>query len=511
MVDRLWRISSTSGLRVVGASVLAASLLAGCAVGPDYQPPRLPIPTAWAATGSATTPKPPELADWWMRFDDPLLTAIIDEAVKTNLDVRTAKANVREARATYRQSVGSLWPSVDGSGSYTRAKNGSNVSSGGDITVSRAFDQYNAGLDASWEIDLFGANRRSVEAAKYGLDAAEEELRNTLLTLIGDVATNYVSARGYQARIALAKRTAASQRETLGLTETKFREGSASRLDVASAKGQANATEANIPALQTSYAEAVNRLSILTGRAPGALTDRMRTVKPVPSPPLPVATGIPAQTLLNRPDVRVAERQLAQSTAQIGQAQAARFPNVSLTGAISTSGVEVGDLAQNSSISWSFGPSLSVPVFNAGELKAAVDASKAVRDQSYLAYFSTVLTALEDVENATVALSQDQIRRRKLAAAARAYRDAVDLSRTQYRAGASSFLDVLDAERSLYSAEDSLIESRVSIATDYIALNKALGGGWDGTIDTIAPEIAHDDMGPRLAKTILPPLPPIAP
>lgn len=482
--------------------------VAGCAVGPDYRTPLLPVPAQWTRIGSVSTAKPPELSEWWKRLDDPLLDALIAEAVAGNLDVRTAKAKIREARATYRQEVGTLFPSVDGSGSYTRSKNGSNVSSGGDVTVSGAFDQYQAGFDASWEIDLFGANRRSVEAAKYGLDAAEEDLRNTLLTLIGDIAENYVMARGYQARMALAQRTATSQRETADLTRTKFREGTASGLDVANAEGQSSSTEADIPALRSSYAQSVHRLGILLGQAPNAVAGRMKKPQPIPSPPLPVPTGIPAEILLTRPDVRLAERQLAQYTARVGQAEAARYPSVSLTGAISTSGVEIGDLADNSTISWSFGPSLSVPVFNAGQLKAAVDAAKAVRDQYYLTYFSSVLTALEDVENAVVALAQDRIRRQKLASSVASYRKAASLSQSLYRTGASSFLEVLDAERSLYSAEDSLIQSRVDIATDYIALNKALGGGWNGTIDTTKPEVVDEATGPRLAKPLLPPIAP---
>lgn len=488
--------------------VAAAAGLAGCAVGPDYQAPFLPVPAQWAHIGSVTTAKPAELSEWWRRFDDPLLTALIDEAVTSNLDVRTAKAKIREARASYRQAVGTLFPSVDGSGSYTRSRNGSNVSSGGDITVSGAFDQYQAGFDASWEVDLFGANRRAVEASKYGMDAAAEELRNTLLTLIGDVAENYVMARGYQARIALAQRTASSQRETAGLTRAKFREGTASGLDVANAEGQASSTEANIPTLRASYAQSVHRLGVLLGQAPNAVAARMKTHKRIPAPPLPISTGIPADILLARPDVRLAERQLAQYTAKIGQAQAARYPSVSLTGAISTSGLEIGDLAENSSISWSFGPSLSVPVFNAGQLKAAVDAAKAVRDEYYLTYFSSVLTALEDVENAIVSLAQERIKRQKLGSSVKSYRQAATLSQSLYKTGASSFLDVLDAERSLYSAEDALLESLVAIATDYVALNKALGGGWSGTVDVSTPEIVDTNTGPRLAKPLLPTAPP---
>ncbi|TIS62482.1 MAG: RND transporter, partial [Mesorhizobium sp.] len=215
---------------------------------------------------------------------------------------------------------------------------------------------------------------------------------------------------------------------------------------------------------------------------------------------LPIPTGIPADILLTRPDVRMAERQYAQYTAKIGQAEAARYPSVSLTGDISTTALKLGDLGKNSTIGWSFGPSLSVPLFNGGQLQAAVDVARAQRDQYFVAYKAAVLTALEDVENATVSLSQERIRNGKLASSAKSYGDAARLERTLYKAGEASLLDVLDAERSAYSAEDSLLQSRVSIATDYVALNKALGGGWDGAIDSATPEIIDVKTGPRLAS-----------
>jgi multidrug efflux system outer membrane protein len=469
--------------------ILVSTVLSGCVVGPDYEKPTLPLPKSWTSGGTATTSRPPELAQWWKRFGDPMLDELVDEAVAGNLDVAKAKARIRESRASYRQAVGALLPSASGGTAATRNK------SGGDIA-----SQFRAGLDASWEIDLFGANRRAVEAARYGMDAAEEELRATLLTLIGDVATNYVAVRGYQARIALAKRTAASQRQTAAITRNKFEAGGATAADAATASGQASSTEAGIPSLETAYAETVNRLSVLTGRPPSALADRMEKAKPIPSPRLPIPAGIPADILNTRPDVRVAEMQYAQATARIGQAEAARYPSASLTGAIATNGTRLGDLGKGSSISWSFGPTLTVPIFNGGQLKAGVDVAEAQRDQNFIAYRAAVLTALEDVENAIVALAQDRIRSGKLNAAATSYREANKIAGTLFQSGSSSFLDVLTAERSLYSAEDSLIESRVAIANDYIALSKALGGGWSGTIDSSKPEIVDTKTGPHLAK-----------
>ena len=493
--SRPWRT-----LRMLSLPVIVISL-AGCVVGPDYRKPEIPLSSHWGNTPKGKTSKTPELSNWWRRLGDQTLNVLIEDAVEGNLDVANAKAKIREARASYTQAVAPLFPSLDGSASAARSRNGSHISNEGVITVARPFNSLQAGFDSSWEIDLFGGTRRGIEAAVYGMDAAEEELRATLLTLIGDVAVNYVEARGYQARIALAQRTAASQRETAALTRTKFDAGSASAVDVANATGLVSTTEANIPALETSYAQAVHRLGVLTGREPTALAGRLKRSAPIPSPRFPLPTGVPADILLTRPDVRLAERQFAQATARIGQAEANLYPSISLTGSISTSGARVGDLAKNSSVSWSFGPSLSIPIFRGGELKAAVEITEAQRDQSYIAYRSSVLSALEDVENSIVALSQERIRNGKLTIAATAYRQAASLSHTLYQTGSSSFLDVLDAERSLFSAETSLIDSRVSIVTDYIALNKALGGGWNGAINTSKPEIVDRNTGPHISQT----------
>ena len=481
------------------APMLTAVLLAGCVVGPDYQVPILAMPANWSGQKPTKPAQPAQLSRWWQRLRDPGLNTLVEEAVAGNLDVATAKAKIREARASYRQSVGTLLPSVDGSGSATRNK--STVTTSGSSTI---YSEYQAGFDASWELDLFGANHRGVEAARYGLDASQEELRSTLLTLVGDVASYYAQARGYQARIALARRSAASQRQTAEFTRTMALAGTATAADVANAMGQASSTEAAVPTLEASYAEAVHRLSVLTGRPPAALSERLKRGAPIPAPRLPIPTGIPADILLSRPDVRMAERQYAQYTAKIGQAEAARYPSVSLTGDISTAALQLGDLGKNSSIGWSFGPTLSVPVFNAGQLRAAVEVAEAQRDQYFIAYRSSVLTALEDVENALVLLSQERIRIGKLDSSAKSYGEAVRLEGTLYKAGETSLLNVLDAQRSLYSAEDSLLQSRVLLATNYIALNKALGGGWDGAVDSAKPEIVDVKTGPRLASKLAP-------
>ncbi|HKT99304.1 MAG TPA: efflux transporter outer membrane subunit [Paraburkholderia sp.] len=488
-----------ASLRATLAALGACAFFAGCAVGPDYRAPKADVPAQWSSTEGALRTGPPtqaagepDLQRWWTRLADPLLDALVTEAVNGNLDVATATARIREARAVVRQAGGALYPSLNASGSYTRSGAGATAvaTNGAAATGSSAaalgsaspINLFQAGFDASWEIDIFGANRRALEAARDGYDAAQWDQRTTLLTLVGDVATRYVEARGYQARLAFARETAASQQETARLTSVRYKAGANSALDAANASGEAQSTLADIPALEAAYAQSVHSLSVLTGRAPGTLIARMEQSQPVPVPKLPVALGVPADVLLSRPDVRAAERRYAQATARVGQAEAARYPRVTLTGSLSTSGTQFGDLARHSSIGWSFGPSVTIPVFDAGRLKAAVEIADAQREQSFLAYRSAVLTALADVENASVALSRETERTRNLQQSADTYDEAATMAHALYRAGSTGFLEVLIADRSLYSAQDALIQSRVRVTTDYIALNKALGGGWDGEV-----------------------------
>ncbi|ALK09102.1 efflux transporter outer membrane subunit [Blastochloris viridis] len=499
--SRLTRRALTAGALAFGVSA--------CAVGPDYQTPLLDMPVRYGNAPKGQGSQATDLIRWWRGLRDPMLSALIDEAVAGNLDVATAKAKVREARALRRQAIGALFPNVDGSASITRNKTASSRGSSSTDTAgslaSSPYTLYQAGFDASWELDLFGGNRRNVEAATYSLEASWDDLDAALLTLIGDVAVNYVEARGYQARIALARRTTASQRETAAITKSKFEAGAASAVDVAKAIAQAATTESNIPTLEIAYAEAVHRLGVLTGREPAALTQRLATAKAIPAPRLPLKPGMPADVLLSRPDVRAAERRLAESTARIGEAEAALYPSVSLTGNISTSAQKLGDLGKSSTIGWSWGPQLSVPIFNGGQLRAAVDVTESQRDQSYIAFRAAVLTALEDVENALVALSKERVRASRLSESVQANRDATRLARQLFQTGSSSFLDVLDAERSLYSAEDTLLQSRVAISTDYIALAKALGGGWTDPVDVATPEAVDIGTGPHIPALATPP------
>lgn len=474
-------------LRLAALSMIMPALSACMIVGPDYHAPSVQLPARWS--GHNYTPlQPAQLADWWKRLHDPLLDTLIEQAVHGNNDVALAKAKIREVRALYQQAGGTLYPALDAAGRahWTKIAGISNSSN------------LNGNVTASWELDLFGANHRAVEAARYGLDAQQENLHAVLVTLVSDIASNYADLRGLQAQIILAERTAASQRKTAQLTRTRFNAGDVSEIDLANAQGQASTTEAQIPQLKANYAKSVHRLSVLTGQAPSALSTTLHKSKPVPSVPSVVRAGIPADLLLNRPDLRVAERQYAMSTAVIGQKQAALYPSVSLTGNISTEGMQIGDLGKGSTISWGFGPSLTVPLFKGGQLNAAVDAAKASRDQAFITYRKAVLTALEEVENASVALNQGRIQYAKTQKAVTSFRRSTNLSRDLYESGSSSFLDLLTAERSLYANQTSLIQLKVSLVQDYINLHKALGGGWNGTVNINRPEVKDGYTGPHL-------------
>lgn len=488
-----------------------AVLLSGCAVGPDYAGPgELNLPSHWSGK-SAAGPDTRALGRWWLRLHDRVLNELVERATAANPSVAKAKAVVREARATLEQTAAGLFPSVTGTGSATGNKSGgvastdtsssaTTLASGSSLSAPYAL--YQANFDSSWELDIFGGTYRSIEAALRAEQASEEDLRYSLVTLVGDVASYYVDARGYQARIALARRTAASQRDTERLTRSKYEAGSATAVDVAKATALAASTEADIPTYQSSLAADVHRLGILLGIGPNAVSDLLTASAPVPDPTLPLPAGIPADLLGNRPDVASAERKLAQATAKIGNAEADRYPSVSLTGSISTSAYKLGDLAKYSNVSWSVGPSVTVPVFDAGKRLATVKIAEAQRDEAFATLQSTLLSALEDVENALISLSRERVRVVKLADSAKNYREAARLSRSLFENGSSSFIDVLDAERSLYSAEDSLIRSRVLIAKDYIALAKALGGGWVDPVDTAKPLIVDVNTGPHPREVV---------
>jgi len=481
------------------AGLLLPAWLAACAVGPDYQKPNLAVPAQWgknnpAGAGQQGQDKSAALAGWWRQLHDPLLNQLIDAAIADNLDVATAKARLRQARAMVYQSSGALFPTLDYGGNYNRRR-AAGRSPG---------DAFNGNFDSAWELDIFGGNKRGVEAAQAGFAASREDLRAAMVTLIGDVAANYVEVRRLQAQITMTAEMARSQRSTANLVNNQFKAGQTSALNANNAAGQAADTEAGLPMYRGQLGVAMHRLSVLLGQPPayisGLLERQDKRAGRIPAPPARLPATIPADILLSRPDVQAAERRLAQATAAIGQQEAQLYPSISLTGNIATNTVNFSDFANYSTIGWAFGPSLTVPLFHGGQLLANVYVAKAERDQNFIAYRQAVLTALQDVEDALVSLHNDRQMAAKKAEAAQAYRNSLRLARGLYESGNTSFLELLTAERSAFSSQSGAIDARASAAKDYISLMKALGGGWDGAVSYGRAEIDDKKTYPHFVK-----------
>jgi NodT family efflux transporter outer membrane factor (OMF) lipoprotein len=457
-------------------------IFAGCAVGTDYVAPEIAMPPAWHAelAGGATSEQmdPQTLASWWTMLNDPILTSLIDRAVRGNLDLKKAQARVREARGRRGINQAHLFPTLNATGSATYSRGSGSVSTAQGSYAISAQDSYSIGLDASWEVDVFGGVRRSVEAATADLQASGEDLRNVLVSLLGEVALNYIEARTFQARLAVAEANLAAQTETYELTAVRVEAGLTTALDVEQATYNLESTRSQIPTLQSGLEEAKNRLAILLGEHPGAVHTELAARQPLPVPPLEVAVGVPADLLRRRPDVRHAERKLAAQTAQIGVVTAELYPKFSLVGSIGLNALDLTNLFSAASRAYSIGPTVSWRLFDAGAIRKNIEVQSALQDQALIQYEATVLTALEEVENALVAFVEEQRRREALRDAARAAERALALAQAQYGAGMVDFRSVLDAQRSLLSLQDQLAQSEGTVTSNVVRLYKALGGGW---------------------------------
>jgi multidrug efflux system outer membrane protein len=460
----------------------------GCSVGPNYKKPEVSIPAGWSERlENGVSTRAAELARWWTTFNDPLLNSLVARAVQANLDLRLSEARIREARAVRGVTASGAWPAVDVSGSYTRSRASENAFSSPSQGVGGSFspvgdgpqDLFRSGFDASWEIDVFGGVRRSVEAADADIEASFENRRDVLVTLLGDVARNYIDLRGFQHRIEVARANLKAQQETLELNKVRFEAGLASDLDVAQAEGQVNATAAQIPALEALLKQAAHRLDVLLGLQPGVLWSELSNEAPIPGLPPEVLVGLPSELLKRRPDVRRAERQLAAATAQVGAATADLFPRFLLTGAAGLQSMSAGDWLSGGSRFWSIGPTVRWPIFDAGRIRANIEVRNAQQEQALRQYEKTILAALEDVENSLVNYSREQARHRSLTDAVAANRRAVAMANDLYTNGLVSFLNVLEAQRSLYASENDLAQSEAAMASNLVALYKALGGGWE--------------------------------
>jgi outer membrane protein, multidrug efflux system len=466
-------------------------LLTGCAVGPDFHRPVTSVSGAWSGLStdppqpaSITTPQPAALVDWWKAFDDPMLTSLVERAIASNLDLRQAEARIRQARAQRGIVASGLWPEIDASASYNRSLNssasfGSSGTSLQSTILPTVHELFQAGLDAAWELDIFGGVRRGIEASQADLQAAVEDRRDVLVSLIAEVGLNYVSLRGFQQQILIARQNLETQQHTAEITRKRYEAGFVSALDAANANAQVATTKSQIPVLESAAQAAIYSLSVLLAQQPAALAEELSSDKPIPTTPPEVPVGLPSDLIRRRPDIRRAEAQLHGATARIGVATADLFPKFSLTGSFGYLSSDIGSFATWSNHFYSYGPSVTWPIFTAGRIRWNIELQKAFTEQDLAAYEQTILTALKDVETALVAYAKEQQRITSLAVAVENNLKAVDLSTKLYVAGRSDFLNVLVAQRSLNTSQDALVQSTRSLATDLIALYKALGGGWE--------------------------------
>ena len=478
-------MKSSPQIRFLAPLTLAAvaPLLGGCMVGPDYRPPQVSVPPAYSQSVTAPTNQPSEtLAEWWRLFHDPQLDALIQEAAVANLDVRLAQARVREARAQSGVARSVLFPTVNANGQYARARLSQNTPDG---FLARAAGQpleqdvFNSGFDMNWELDVFGGNRRALEAARADLSATEESSRGTRITVLADVGLNYLDLRGLQKQLAVARDNLRLQEQTLSLTRDQFRAGLASELDTARAEAQAAETRSQIPLLEQDIQRSIHRLSILIGKDPAELESQLAVAAPIPPSAPGIPVGLPSDLLRRRPDVRQAEREVAAATARVGVATADLFPRFFLTGAAGLQSLSASDFFDASSRFWSIGPSVQWPIFTAGRIRQNIQVQNARQEQALVRYEQTVLTSLEEVENALVACGKEQEHYQSLVQSEAANRRAVELADERYRSGLVDFLNVLETQRTLLVVQDSLARSELTMGQNIVRLYKALGGGWE--------------------------------
>ena len=458
------------------ALVGVVAALAGCAVGPNYVKPKTPPQAAFSGAQQGPYSAEETQGRFWTQFGDETLDQLVDDALRANHDLRIALAHLVEARAERRQAQFDLAPTVTASAGYTKQQIPTAVSGFGAPLNERYYD---AGFDAFWELDLFGRVRRNVEAQSAQVQGAEATLRDAQVSVTAEVARSYFELRGEQTQLAVARRNIDNQRETLQLTQARLDAGRATELDSARAQSQLSATLATVGPLEASIARSTHRLAVLTGREPNALNALLAPERALPELPQITAVGDPAGLLRRRPDIRVAERQLAASTALVGVAIGDLFPKVTFNGNFSYAAAEPGYLGRAGTRGYVIGPGISWAAFDLGRVRAEVAGSRARADASLASYEQTVLRALEETEDALVTHARTRDSLKDATDAAVASQTAARIARTRYEGGLVDFLDVLDAERTQLAAEDRLAQSRTDAATSLIAVYKALGGGWE--------------------------------
>jgi NodT family efflux transporter outer membrane factor (OMF) lipoprotein len=508
---------------IVAAAPLVA---AGCMVGPDYAPPVSKVdpgftetqPPATTRPASTVSNRPSAVTEWWTTFRDPELETLVARAAKGNKNLAVAASRVRQSRAQRGITGSSLFPTLGVTPGYQRSRGSQNVTlrdalggsggKGGANSAARKpadvaqpvsnpkaggpaspfgsgglpganLDLYEVGFDSTWEIDVFGGNRRQVESAIDLIQAAQEDQRDMLVSVVAEVARNYIELRGLQLQQAIAKKNLAAQQNILDLTTSRYHAGFVTELDVARQATEVATTAAALPSLDAQIRVTIHTIGVLLGEDPDTLVGELLTDGPIPPVPPEIPIGLPGDLLRRRPDIRRAERQLASATANIGVAVADLYPKFSITAAFGFDTNKPKYLVDWNSKYWALSPGVSWPIFDAGRIHFNIDAQREGASQALDNYQQTVLQALKDVEDALGNYRNEQLRQQSLADAATSAHLATDLARQQYEQGIVDYTTVLTAEQAEFGAEDSLAQSNRAISTDLVALYKALGGGWE--------------------------------
>ncbi|HXY06053.1 MAG TPA: efflux transporter outer membrane subunit [Burkholderiaceae bacterium] len=468
---------------LVSPVVLAAFALCACTVGPDYHAPDVPVPVKFATAGDFDGGTP--LLAWWQVLGDENLTELIERAIGgVNLDLQSAEARIREARAELGVAGAAELPSVNARAQVSRDRFSRNSELFANFPIPNpqlAFTDYRAGFDASWELDVFGHVRRSVEAANARMQSAQANWHDVRISVAAEVARTYIVLRQTQAQIALAQADRKALEQTFALVRLRFDAGNASELEVRRASASVQIQTALLDSLHADQGAALDALAVLIGTTSADVATLIKPDLPVPAVRADrIAVGLPSDLLRRRPDVRRAERDLAAATADIGIATADLYPRFTLIGNFGAESVQPGEFGQQASRTWSLAPQMYLPLFGRGRLTSEVSAREAARDASLAAYQKSVLQALSDVEAAMIRYDRARARVVSLEKVSQDLDAYAVLVRTQYQAGRSSLMDLLDAERQARQAEEQRVDALASLATQLVALYKALGGGWDG-------------------------------
>src|SRR5437870_7126553 len=457
--------------------ILPIALLCGCAVGPNYKRPQTSVANSFAnAPTNSVSPDEAALATWWKGFNDSRLDGLVDRAIGHNHDLRIATANLKEARALRRLTTFDLAPTVQANAGYQNGLLSKPAAPPGASRGAREFELYDASFDATWELDLFGRVRRSVQAANAQFAATEATRLDVLVSVTAEVARNYLELRGLQNQLAVTRKNADVQAETLKITQSRLEGGRGTDFDVSRSLSLLNLTLSTIPPLETAIQKTIYRIAVVTGHQPTALISELSAPEPLPAVMPSIPLGDPATLLRRRPDIRAAERSLAAATARIGVATADLFPRVTFVGSVGFQAETFAGLGKNGADTWNFGPRITWAALDLGRVHARIKAADARTEASLAFYERTVLAALEETEGALVDFGQEQSRQQFLATSAEASQKAADLAHQRYEGGVTDFLSVQDAERTLLEAQDRLAASQTRTVTALVAVYKALGG-----------------------------------